>query len=155
MNDDERHLYQVFFRPDEVGREPTSIPAALFNRCRLLLSHSERDYVIVPIHTMQFQAVIEAHEVFFVDNQAYAVRGGEGGKLIVMSWACAGAATRSSLNEPVAIDLVCFHPGVKEIQRRVMAEFPRALARAEQLAAAASTASRRKILPFPASDDSP
>jgi hypothetical protein len=35
---------------------------------------------------MQVQSVIDEEEVIFVDTQAYAVREGNGGRLIMLAW---------------------------------------------------------------------
>ncbi|MCB1787310.1 MAG: hypothetical protein KDJ33_13760, partial [Gammaproteobacteria bacterium] len=67
---------ETFFRPDEIARERLTIPAALYNRCRLMLSRCQYAHVFVPVRSMQMQSVIDENEVIFVDNQAYAVRDG-------------------------------------------------------------------------------
>ncbi|MGB0721719.1 MAG: hypothetical protein ACPGU7_04910 [Gammaproteobacteria bacterium] len=113
----------VFFRPPEVKREASSIHAGLFNRCRLLLGRSERDCVFVPIRSMQFLAVVSDDEVIFVDSQAYGVRDGEGGRMILLAWCIPGQAKRDALNEPVPIDVVHYAQGQGETQRRLMGDF--------------------------------
>ena len=77
---------ETFFRPDELARERLCIPAALYNRCRLKLSRCRYGHVFVPVRSMQVQSVIDEEEIIFVDNQAYAVRDGQGGKLIMLAW---------------------------------------------------------------------
>ena len=64
---------ETFFRPEEVAREQVNLPAPLFNRCVLLLNHSATNNVFIPVRAMQFQAVIDADEIIFVDNQGFAV----------------------------------------------------------------------------------
>lgn len=151
MSDDGRTVSNVFFRPDEVARERIRIPAGLFNRCRLILRRCDSEHVTVPVHSMQYQAVIETHEVFFVDNQAYAVCEGEGGKLIMLAWAFNDSDARDSLSEPVNIELVYYRAEIRDIHQRLMSEFPKALDRAEQLMEEnGCKPPGRKVLRFPA-----
>lgn len=148
---DDRTTNHIFFRPDEVARERIRIPAALFNRCRLLLNRCASEHAVVPVHSMQYQAIIEQHEIFFVDNQAYAVRDGNGGKLIMLAWAFSDNSDRDSLNEPLDIELVYYRPEIRRIHQRLMSEFPKALERAEQIMAEHGCKPQgRKVLPFPA-----
>jgi hypothetical protein len=44
---------ETFFRPAEIARERLSLPAALYNRCRLMLSRCEYEHVFVPVRSMQ------------------------------------------------------------------------------------------------------
>jgi len=96
---------ETFFRPDEVARERLSLPATLYNRCRLMLSRCEYEHIFVPVRTMQMQALIDQEEVIVVDNQAYAVRDGEGGRLIMLAWVFRHDQGRDDLNEPAPIEL--------------------------------------------------
>jgi hypothetical protein len=144
------HYQQVtFFRPAEVERERTSIPAGLYNRCRLLLKRSAPDCVFVPVRSMQFQAVITDEEVIFVDSQGYAVQDGHGGRLILLAWATRPADRPHSLVEPVPIDLVFYRKGLRDTQRRLMSELPKALDRVEDKARESTCApGRMRVLPF-------
>jgi hypothetical protein len=124
---------ETFFRPDEIYREPNTLPANLFNRCRLLVNQSETGCVFVPIRSMQFQAVIGPDEIVFVDSQGgYAVREGEGGRIIVLAWDLRQKSGRDSLTEPVSIELVYFELNTRHIHQRLMSEFPSALQKLEQ-----------------------
>ena len=60
---------ETFFRPPALLREPLTIPAGLYNRCRLLHTRSELPHLFVPIRSMQFLAVIDREETIFIDNQ--------------------------------------------------------------------------------------
>ena len=64
---------EVFFRPEEIEREASSIRADLFSRCRRALARSITDCAFVPVRSMQLLAVITRDEVVFVDNLNYAV----------------------------------------------------------------------------------
>ena len=128
-----RFTTETFFRPAECWRETLSIPAALFNRCRLLLTRCESEHLFIPIRSMQYQAVIDKEEAIFVDNHGgYAVQDGAGGRLIVLAWRFPSTAERDSLTEPVPISLLAYDPQTREIHRRLMSELPRALDRAEE-----------------------
>ena len=140
----------VFFRPEEVMRERGRIPAALFNRCRLIYRYCDSATVVLPIHAMQYQAAIDAHEIYFVDIHAYAVRDGRGGKLITLAWMFEQGLSRDSLNEPIDFDLVYYHHSSRAIHQRLMAEFPKALDRAEQrMKETGCNPPGRKVLRFP------
>ena len=122
---------EIFFRPEETARERVTLPAPLYNRCRLLLARCPRPHVFVPIRSMQYQAVIDSEEIIFVDNQGYAVRDGRGGRLIVLAWKVALGSTRESLTEPVPIEIIYFGRETHDTHRRLMSEFPRALSQYE------------------------
>lgn len=148
-------MTETFFRPAELEREGLSIPAVLFNRCRLLVARCESEHVFVPIRSMQYQAVIDRREIIFVDNHGgYAVRNGEGGRLIMLAWRFPQDAGRDTLNEPVPIELVSYSADSREIHRRLMSEFPKALDRLEEKQRESGCEPKQKIvLPFqPASD---
>jgi hypothetical protein len=118
---------EIFFRPEETARERVTLPAPLYNRCRLLLARCVRPHVFVPIRSMQYQAVIDSEEIIFVDNQGYAVRDGRGGRLIVLSWMVTLDSPRESLTEPVPIEIVYYGRETHDTHRRLMSEFPKAL----------------------------
>ena len=139
----------TFFRPDEIAREDTHIPAALFNQCRLLLSRCDYAHVFVPVRTMQLQAVIDAQEIIFVDNQAYAVHDGEGGRLIMLAWQFRCHRPRDALYQPAPIELVHYHSSARELHYRLIGDFARALARVEQRHKKFGCEPRAKhVLPF-------
>lgn len=117
---------ETFFRPDEQKRERAAIRADVFNRCRLLLARSANDCAFVPIRAMQLLAVIAQDEVIFVDSQAYAYRGDEGGRLILLAWQTIAPHPRDSLTAPVPIDVVHYQPDQRETQRRLIGELPKA-----------------------------
>jgi len=140
---------EIFFRPGETARERLTLPATLYNRCRLLLARCQHPHVFVPIRTMQYQAVIDSEEIIFVDNQGYAVRDGHGGRLIVLAWKVALEIPRESLTEPVPVEIIYYGHETHDTHRRLMSEFPRALSLLEsrQQRDSANCPSA-KILPF-------
>jgi hypothetical protein len=120
-------IRETFFRPDqEVAREPSSIPASVYNGLQLLLRRSAGDAVFVPIRSMQYQAVVDRHEVIFVDSHGgYAYQDGEGGRLIRIAWQ--PAVGRVSLSAPVACDIVYYFSDMKETQLRLLGEIQRSI----------------------------
>jgi hypothetical protein len=125
-------IRQTFFRPEEVAREQVNIRADLFNRCRLALNHSDTECAFVPVRSMQFQAVISRNEIIYVDNQGYRVQDDQGGRLIVLAWDLTAADRRESITDPVPIKIIYFHENLRDIQRRLIGEFPTALSRHEE-----------------------
>lgn len=120
-------ISEIFFRPDELACERLTIPAPLYNQCRLMLSRCQYEHIFVPVRTMQIQAVIDMEEVIFVDNLAYAVRDGKGGKLIRLAWKFRRDTERESLTEPAPIDLIYYDEMARELHVRLIGEFKKAL----------------------------
>jgi hypothetical protein len=142
---------ETFFRPEELARERLAIPAVLYNKCRLMLTRCRYENIFVPVRTMQMQAVIDLREVIFVDNQAYAVRDGEGGRMILLAWQFGHGGPRDSLTEPVPIELVYFHELARELHTRLIGEFRKALEIAANHAKENGCEARnKKVLAFPA-----
>ena len=121
------NVTEVFFRPPEVARQASALPAELFNTTQRLLSRSRTGCVFVPIRSMQYIGVIDRAEVVFVDSQAYAQQGEQGGRLILISWQPRPARARGSIAEPVPCDIVFYEPGLADVQRRLVGELGRAL----------------------------
>lgn len=139
---------ETFFRPEETARERVTLPAPLYNRCRLLLARCPQPHVFIPIRTMQYQAVIDAEEIIFVDNQSYAVRNGRGGRLITLAWVLAPGIARESLTEPVPIEIVYYDRETRATHRRLMSEFPQALSRYEAKQNRGPGGPKATVLPF-------
>ena len=121
------HTTETFFRPPEVARLSSTVPAGVSNMARNLLARSREGCVFVPIRSMQFLGVIDRNEILFVDSQAYAHDGELGGRLICIAWQLRPAADRSSLTEPVPCDIVFYEAGLQETQLRLASEFGRAM----------------------------
>ncbi|PVV14186.1 MAG: hypothetical protein B6D77_03590 [gamma proteobacterium symbiont of Ctena orbiculata] len=143
-------LSEIFFRPDEIACERLTIPSPLYNQCRLMLSRCQYEHVFIPVRTMQIQAVIDADEVIFVDNQAYAVRDGEGGKLIRLAWKFRRDQERESLTDPAPIDLIYYDDRARELHTRLIGEFKKALDITEARFKKQGCEARvKRVLPFP------
>ena len=122
------HIEAVtFFRPDEVSRKTSTLSATIYNHTRLLLSRSSTDCQFVPIRTLQYMGVISRNEVIFVDSQNYAVRDGEGGRMIMMAWEFGGQGVRESLIEPLSFEVVHYNTGLDEVELRLYREFADAM----------------------------
>ncbi|MCU7936781.1 MAG: hypothetical protein KZQ99_18230 [Candidatus Thiodiazotropha sp. (ex Dulcina madagascariensis)] len=143
-------LSEIFFRPDELACERLTIPASLYNQCRLMLSRCQYEHIFVPVRSMQIQAVIDEEEVIFVDNQAYAVRDGEGGKLIRLAWRFRRGQERESLTEPAPIDLIYYDDNARELHTRLIGDFKKALDIMEARYKESGCEPRAmRVLPFP------
>ena len=141
---------ETFFHPPELTREKIRIPAVLFNRCRLMLQRCEYDHIFVPIRSMQFIAVIDDEEIIFVDSLNYAVRDGEGGRMILLAWGIGQEGVRDSLSAPVSVDLIHYAPTARDLHSRVMVELPKALDLLEERAREHRCKPRqKKVLAFP------
>ncbi|PUB86569.1 MAG: hypothetical protein DBP00_10645 [gamma proteobacterium symbiont of Ctena orbiculata] len=118
-----------------------------------MLSRCQYEHIFIPIRTMQIQAVIDEVEVIFVDNQAYAVRDGEGGKLIRLAWKFRRDQERGSLTEPAPIDLIYYDDQARELHTRLIGDFKKALdvmeARFKENGCEARV---KRVLPFPKLD---
>jgi hypothetical protein len=140
---------EVFFRPEEIEREASTIRADLFNRCRRALTCSVTDCAFVPVRSMQLLAVITRDEVVFVDCLNYAVRDGRGGRLIMLAWDLSKVGQRDSLAAPVPVEIIYFHENTRDLHARLMSEFPPALDTFEKHARAEpGQPDQAEIVPF-------
>ena len=140
---------EVFFRPEEIEREASTIRGDLFNRCRRALACSVTDCTFVPVRSMQLLAVITRDEVVFVDSLNYAVRDGRGGRLIMLAWDLSRVGQRDSLTGPVPVEIIYFHENTRDLHARLMSEFPAALDTFEKHARAGpGQPHQAEIVPF-------
>lgn len=144
------NVTEVFFRPPETLRKACALPAELYNAAQRMLGRSRTGCVFVPIRSMQYLGVIDRAEVVFVDSQAYAYQGEQGGRLILVAWQTRpGGPARASLTQPVACDVVFYEPELAEVQRRLVGEFGRALQELERRTRDTELpAQGARILPF-------
>jgi len=117
----------TFFRPDEVSRKTATLPAQTYNHIRLLFNRSMMDCQFVPIRSLQYMGVITQHEVIFADAQNYAVRDGEGGRMIMLAWEFNEQGSRDSLNEPLTFKVVHYYKDMGDIELRLYREFSQAM----------------------------
>lgn len=117
---------ETFFRPETpVARERLSIPAPLHNALLHLLREAGEP-AFIPVRELQYLAVAEREEVIFVDALGgYGIQDGEGGRLIRIAWR--PEVRRTSLNAPVACDIIYYFEGMQTVQARLVALLPAAL----------------------------
>ena len=145
----QHYTTETFFRPEEYSRTAVMLSADTYNLCRLLLSGSTTDYLFVPVRSMQYLAVITNHEILFVDSQDYAIKDGEGGRVVVLSWQTESTGRRSSLDEPVPIEVVYYKAGMESVQLRLMSEFPRSMKVLQQRSTDMESMDRNaRVIPF-------
>lgn len=120
---------EIFFRPEELACERLTIPATLYNLCRLALARCRNEHVFVPLRSLQVMAVIDAQEVIFVDSMAYAVQDGVGGKLICLAWSFEPATGRDDLAAPASVQLRYYREDARQLHGRLVGEFGRELER--------------------------
>ncbi len=119
---------ETFFRPEAVARRPWTMPAPLFRLCQQALRRSPGRCAFVPIRSMQFQAVIDAEELIFVDALGdYRIQGGEGGRVILLAWRPRPLAEIESIAKPVPCELIFYRDRLEDVQRRLVGELARAL----------------------------
>ena len=125
---------ELYFRPEAVYCEATTLPAEYYNLCRLFLHHSGGEEAVVPIGSMQYQAVIADTEIIFVDwSGRYAVdEDGNGGRLIRIAWQTTHTAERDALHTPVPIEVVFYNKNLDNLHRRLHGEFHQALSKQEK-----------------------
>ncbi|MBV2092137.1 MAG: hypothetical protein K1566_00120 [Candidatus Thiodiazotropha sp. (ex. Lucinisca nassula)] len=146
-------LSEIFFRPDELACERLTIPAPLYNQCRLILSRCQYEHVFIPVRSMQIQAVLDEEEVIFIDNQAYAVKDGQGGKLIRLAWKFRRDLDRDNLTEPAPIDMIYYDEKARELHNRLIGEFKKAMDLLEERAKEHGCEPKvKRVLPFPKAD---
>ncbi len=118
---------QTFFLPTPCKHFSSMVRAETYNLAHTLLNRSDSEYVFVPIRSMQYLAVIEGHDIWFVDSLAYAVNENEGGRLITISWHTNPKMERNALIENTPIEIIFYQKHISEIQLRLSSEFHRAM----------------------------
>jgi len=131
---------EQFHRGPALGREPYYLPAAIYNRSRLLLAHSETGSVFVPIRSLQYQAVIDREEIIFVD--------GIRPRLIQIAWQGFRPQARQGLDEPVPYERITYHPDAREVEPRLQGEFALALMVLEQRLKVAEQHAEARVITF-------
>ena len=140
---------ETFFRPEALAVERLTIPAALYNACRLMLSRCSNVHAFVPVRSMQIMAVIGPDEVIFVDSQDYAVQDGQGGRLICLAWVFRPEGGRSDLSEPAPIEMLYFRKDARDLHSRLVGELAQVLEQMEERLRKGDCAPRsRKVVPF-------
>jgi hypothetical protein len=121
------HSRQIFFLPDEFKRKQDILRAESFNLAHTLLNRTDSEYLFVPIRSMQYLAVIDGHDFWFIDSQAYAVRDNQGGRMITVSWHSDPGLEREALTENVPVEVVFYDQDMSDVQLRLIGEFHQAM----------------------------
>lgn len=128
----------TLYREDPILRETRHLPADVYNLAHLLLAHSGRPCVFVPIRSMQYLAVIDQEEIVFVDRELPSQ--------VQIAWQAFHRQERNALDERIEFEAAFYTRESLEIMPRLMSEFPRAMqgvAGKERIEAPAA------VLPFP------
>ncbi len=114
------HSRESFERGQPLGEQDAALPAATYNLTRILLASSPNNCVFVPIRAMQYMAVIDREEIIFVDSQYK--------RWVEVAWRRFNPQARAALDEAVAYQAVFYTREGRDLQRRIQAEFHKALA---------------------------
>lgn len=124
---------ETFFRPEAYRQEEWTMPAILYNRTHLLLTHTKNKCVFVPIRAMQYLAIIDKEEIVFIDGVgSYMQKNGQGGRIIELAWRDFHPQARASLLEPVPCRVVYYFKSAELTMKRVIQAFSEALTSLEQ-----------------------
>jgi hypothetical protein len=107
------------YRNAELQREPRFLPAAVYNTAHLLLEHSKKGVVFVPLRGMQYLAVIDREEIIFLDSEHKS--------WVEIAWQNFCPQQRASLTEPVPYEAVYYNQNANATMKRLLGEFPQAL----------------------------
>ena len=122
-----------FFTPDEFFCQKTRLLSQTYNLAHVLLKRSQSEHLFIPIRSLQYLAIIEQNDFWFVDSLAYAVRGDEGGRLIRVSWhPVIHANEREGLTQNMDCRVIFYGEDMSETQRRLNGEFYQAMLQIDQ-----------------------
>jgi len=122
------HDTQSFFTPDAFFCQKTRLLSQTYNLAHVLLNRSQSNHLFVPVRSLQYLAIIEKDAFWFVDSQAYAVCGDEGGRLIRISWhPLLHASQREGLTQNMDCRVIFYGEDMFEIQNRLNSEFYQAM----------------------------
>lgn len=127
------------YRSEEIKRETRFLPAATYNLACQLITRCTLDYLFVPIRSMQYLAILDKKEFVFID--------GERKCWVDIAWQNFQTQTRTSLDQPVAYEVVYYREGQADLLLRLQHEFPSAL---QFLANKTVIKTPAQIIPFPA-----
>ncbi|HPQ94068.1 MAG: hypothetical protein KDI44_14755 [Thiothrix sp.] len=109
------HTIETFYQGSALGHEARTLPGPVYNQAHLLLQHASQDHVFVPVRSMQYLAVLGAHEIIFVDHH--------GRREIEFAWQHFQPQVRTCLDEPVPFRYVWYQGQAHETMRRMVQEF--------------------------------
>lgn len=132
----------TLFREEPILREARYLPAATYNLAHLLLAHSGKPCVFVPIRVMQYLAVIDLEEIVFVDRELPTQ--------VQLAWQAFRRQDRQSLDERIQFQAAFYTQASLALLPRLMSEFPKAMQALEGKQRIERTA---EVLPFHAPGD--
>jgi hypothetical protein len=107
---------QTFFRPDEISRFDWTLPAEIYNLLTLIRRDGGGKTLFIALREMQFLAVIDKNEVFFVDgNGEYLYSGDEGGRIIKLAIISFSPSEREAVTDPVPCEVACYSPDAENL----------------------------------------
>lgn len=122
------HSTQTFFTPEEFSTHQETLPAQSYNLAHILLNRFKQPHLFVPIRSMQYLAIIEPTNFWFVDSLAYSVHNNEGGRLITVSWhPIITAQQRENINQHMDCEIKYYQQNQNAIQTRLRGEFYQAM----------------------------
>ena len=107
------------YRDQPLARESRHLPAATYNLAHGLLARNAGT-LFVPIRGMQFLAIVDAEEIVFVDHLSK--------HRVEIAWQGFRPQARVALDEAVPYEAVYYCADSGKVMRRLLAEFPKALA---------------------------
>ena len=108
-----------FERDREIERRPTFLPSDLYKKLRHLRTLQGKDALFIPIRSLQYLAVVDEEEVFFVD--------GLGDRRIVLAWQNFRPADCARIGDPVPFELVIYRESARDAVLRLVREFSEAI----------------------------
>ena len=120
------HDKQTFFLPNRFCESHSTIPFSSYNLARSLYKRAQSKPVFIPIRSMQYLAIVDGDDYWFVDSQAYAVRNERGGRMITVSWH-PDAQGRESILQNLPMRVVYYDCDMSEVQARLLGEFQKAM----------------------------
>ena len=128
-----------FERDEEIERRPTFLPSDLYKKLRHLRTLQGREALFIPLRSLQYLAVVDDEEVFFVD--------GLGDRRVVLAWQNFRPADCTRIGDPVPCELVLYRESARDAVPRLVREFSEAIALYETRHARIPAAGAR-IAPF-------
>lgn len=126
------HSQQTFFLPDQHSCFTSTMRSETYNLAHTLLNRTQSNHVFVPIRNLQYLAVIDGNDIYFVDSQAYAVNDNEGGRMITISWHPSADTERESLEQNIPMKIIFYDQDMKDIQVRLCRELYEAMLQMDQ-----------------------
>ena len=112
-------VQESFYRGNPLKSEARTLPWQTYNLAYIMLKKSGEASLFVPIHNIQYLAVLDGEEFIFVDGIA--------GRAVNIAWQAFKPSSRGSLTDPVPYTAVYYHADAEEIMMRLQAEFFMAL----------------------------